>query len=168
MQICWQMPPFMARSRPVMRISPPKLGADVPGLPAFCKLRRKPRGCRCCLGPGHDWLSLCCTRHGRRTREASSSSRFLGRKVSLTAAVIVIAILREGMTTARMRRLREIVGVDRRTVECWRKWWAFCSPQHRSQVSRAAGALSLLSAATGGTYFVVSTCDVLIAGLWVS
>ena len=37
--------------------------------------------------------------------------------------VVLIAIMREGATAARMRQLCGLVGVDRRTVERWRKWW---------------------------------------------
>lgn len=88
------------------------------------KYPRKPRGRLCCLGPEHDWrLSFCCTRHGCRKRKTPPSLRFLGPKVYLAATIIVIAILREGATAARMRRLTELIGVDRRTVERWRGWW---------------------------------------------
>jgi hypothetical protein len=37
--------------------------------------------------------------------------------------VVLIAIMRDGATAGRMRRLSGLVGVDRRTVERWRKWW---------------------------------------------
>ena len=37
--------------------------------------------------------------------------------------VVLIAIMREGATAARMRQLSGLVGVDRRTVERWREWW---------------------------------------------
>jgi hypothetical protein len=50
------------------------------------------------------------------------SSRFLGRKVYLATMVVLIAIMREGATAARMRRLSGLLGVDRRTVERWRAW----------------------------------------------
>ncbi len=86
--------------------------------------RRKPRGRLCRLGPEHDWrFSLCCARHGCRTRKTPPSLRFLGPKVYLAATMMVIAILREGATATRMRRLTELVGVDRRSAERWRGWW---------------------------------------------
>ncbi len=36
---------------------------------------------------------------------------------------MLIAILREGATAARMRQLSELIGVNRGTVERWRAWW---------------------------------------------
>jgi len=49
--------------------------------------------------------------------------RFLGRKVYLAATIILAAVLDEGTTAARLQWLKEVVGVDRRTVERWRRWW---------------------------------------------
>ena len=37
--------------------------------------------------------------------------------------IVIIAILREGATAARMRRLAELIRLDRRTIERWRGWW---------------------------------------------
>jgi hypothetical protein len=91
------------------------------------------------LGPEHDLrFSLCCARHGCRTRKTPPSLRFLGRKVYLTATIILIAILREGATERRMRRLKEIVGVDRRTVARWRIWWRLISASPFWTGARAA------------------------------
>src|SRR5262249_61315686 len=39
------------------------------------------------------------------------------------ATIILISILREDATASRMRRLTELIGVDRRTIERWRRWW---------------------------------------------
>ena len=76
------------------------------------------------LGDEHDWrFSFCCAHDGCRTRKTPPSLRFLGRKVYLAAMVVLIAIMREGATAARMRQLSGLVGVDRRTVERWREWW---------------------------------------------
>ena len=86
--------------------------------------RRKPRGRPAGLGEEHDWrFSFCCARDGCRTRRTPPSLRFLGRKVYLAAIVVLIAIMREGATAARMRQLSELIGVNRRTVERWREWW---------------------------------------------
>jgi hypothetical protein len=85
---------------------------------------RKPRGRLGKLGPEHDLrFSLCCCRHGCRKRKTPPSLRFLGPKVYLAAAVILISILREGATASRMRRLTGLIHVDRQTVERWRRWW---------------------------------------------
>lgn len=76
------------------------------------------------MGPEHDLrLSLCCARHGCRKRRTPPSLRFLGPKVYLAATIVLISILRQGATASRMRRLRELIRVDRRTVERWRTWW---------------------------------------------
>ena len=85
---------------------------------------RKPRGRLRKLPPEHDLrLSLCCARQGCRKRNTPPSLRFLGRKVYLAATIILIAILREGATQSRMRRLIECIHVERKTVERWRTWW---------------------------------------------
>jgi len=51
-----------------------------------------------------------------------ASLGFLRPKVYLAATIILIAVLHEGGAT-RMRRLKELVGVDRRSLERWRRWW---------------------------------------------
>ena len=85
---------------------------------------RKPRGRPCRLGPEHDRrFSFCCAVDGCRSRATPPSLRFLGRKVYLAAIVVLVATLRHGVTTARLERLSQAVGVDRRTVERWRTWW---------------------------------------------
>jgi hypothetical protein len=85
---------------------------------------RKPRGGPAGLGPEADLrFSLCCAEDGCRTRHTPPSLRFLGRKVYLSAVVVVVSVMRHGATPARMRKLRELVGVSRRTVERWRVWW---------------------------------------------
>ena len=85
---------------------------------------RKPRGRGCKLGPEHDQrFSFCCAIDGCRSRETPASLRFLGRRVYVGAIVVLITILRHGATDARMERLSEVVSVDRRTVQRWRRWW---------------------------------------------
>jgi hypothetical protein len=85
---------------------------------------RKPRGRLCRLGPEHDRrFSFCCAVDGCRSRATPPSLRFLGCKVYLAAIVVLVAIMRHGVTTSRMGRLSQVIGVDRRTVERWRAWW---------------------------------------------
>jgi len=85
---------------------------------------RKPRGRPCRLGPEHDRrFSFCCAVDGCRSRATPPSLRFLGRKVYLAAIVVLVAILRHGVTASRMERLSQALGVDRRTVARWRRWW---------------------------------------------
>ena len=85
---------------------------------------RKPRGLRGRLSPEYGWRrSFCCARRDCRKRATPPSLRFLGRKVYLGAVVALISALRCGPTPARMRTLEELVGVSRRTVLRWRRWW---------------------------------------------
>jgi hypothetical protein len=51
------------------------------------------------------------------------SLRFLGRRVYLGAVVVLAAALRQGITPVRAGKLRELFGVDRRTLMRWRRWW---------------------------------------------
>ena len=85
---------------------------------------RKPRGGPAGIAPEADVrFSLCCAEDGCRTRHTPSSLRFLGRKVYLGAVVVIVSAMRHGATPARMRKLRDVLGVSRRTVERWRAWW---------------------------------------------
>jgi len=94
------------------------------GMLHSARYRRKPRGRPAGLGGEYDWrFSFCCARDGCRARRTPPSFRFLGRKVYFATMVVLIAIMREGATAARMRRLSGLLGVNRRTVERWRAWW---------------------------------------------
>jgi hypothetical protein len=85
---------------------------------------RKPRGVPAGLGAEHlRRFSLCCAQDGCRTRETPSSVRFLSRKVFLGAMVVLISAMQSGLNPARMKRLKGLVGVSRRTVLRWRDWW---------------------------------------------
>jgi len=85
---------------------------------------RKPRGSPDNVEEAYSWrFSFCCAREGCRRRCTPASFRFLGRKVFVAAVVVLISVLRDGATSKRMARLREIAGVSRRTVERWRQWW---------------------------------------------
>ncbi len=88
------------------------------------KPRGRPKTLACRLGPEHDKrFSFCCASDGCRSRETPASVRFLGRRVYVAAIVVLIAILQQGVTDARLERLSEVVSVDRRTVTRWRSWW---------------------------------------------
>jgi hypothetical protein len=85
---------------------------------------RKPRGVSADLGGRVERRrSFCCAEDGCRTRHTPPSLRFLGRKVYLGAVVVLVSAMRHGATPARIRKLREHLGVSRRTVERWRRWW---------------------------------------------
>jgi hypothetical protein len=49
--------------------------------------------------------------------------RFLGRKAYLGAVVVLATALRHGPTRTRAASLRELLGVDARTLARWRQWW---------------------------------------------
>lgn len=85
---------------------------------------RKPRGALCQLGRKEQTrLSLCCANRQCRSRVTPPSVRFLGRRVYLGAAVVLLSTMRHGVTGKRLARLRELYGVCPRTVQRWRKWW---------------------------------------------
>lgn len=86
--------------------------------------RRKPRGGPPGLGDEAERrCSFCCAEEDCRKRRTPPSLRFLGRKVYLGAVVVLVSAMRHGATPARMRELRDLMGVSRRTVERWRAWW---------------------------------------------
>jgi len=99
-------------------------GCSCGGVLHFARFRRKPRG-----GPPglvREVLvrqSLCCAREGCRRRSTPPSVLFLGRKVFFGVVVLLLPILREGLTAARFRRLEEALPVSRRTVLRWQRWW---------------------------------------------
>lgn len=67
--------------------------------------------------------SFCCAQEGCRKRTTPASFRFLGRRVYVGTVVVLVAALRHGATAERMAQLHAVVGVSRRTVERWRRWW---------------------------------------------
>jgi hypothetical protein len=52
-----------------------------------------------------------------------SSLRFLGPRVYLATVVTLVTAMQQGVTPARVQRLSEELGIDRRTLGRWRKWW---------------------------------------------
>lgn len=82
---------------------------------------RKPRGCsREVRGEHSSRLSFCCSQCRKRTTPASV--RFLGRRVYLGLAVVLVSAWPGGPTPA-AARLGTILGVSRHTVARWRQWW---------------------------------------------
>jgi transposase-like protein len=82
---------------------------------------RKPKAC-----PSevlHDYQSrwsFCC--HLCRRRCTPMSVRFLGRRVYVALAVVVLAVKRNKINAA-ITALVETLGVPERTVARWRQWW---------------------------------------------
>ena len=84
---------------------------------------RKPRGSPIGLD-GYDYrFSFCCDREGCRARVTPPSLRFLGRRVYLGAVVVLVSAMMHGLTAWRVAKLCRLLGVDRRTLERWRRWW---------------------------------------------
>ena len=79
----------------------------------------RPGSAKSTIGASAFAAHLTVAANARRRRRCGSS----GRKVYLATMVVLIAIMREGATAARMRHLYELLGVNRRTVERWRAWW---------------------------------------------
>ena len=84
---------------------------------------RKPRGPRDLPDEYRFRLSFCCAQDGCRKRATPPSVRFLGRKVYLGAVVILVSTMRQGPTPRRVRELRKLFGVGRRTICRWRDFW---------------------------------------------
>jgi hypothetical protein len=85
---------------------------------------RKPRGVPAGLGPEYaERFSFCCAVDGCRKRATPASFRFLGRKIYLITTVTLISVMLHGTTPSRLARLAPVPGLDRRTLERWRRWW---------------------------------------------
>jgi hypothetical protein len=67
-----------------------------------------------------------------------SSLCFLGAKVWLATVVTLATALQQGVTPWRAQRLSRELGIDRRTLGRWRRWWleTFAGP-FRRQVTAA-------------------------------
>jgi len=99
-------------------------GCKCSGCLHSARYRRKPRGVPEELEEEYSTRhSFCCAREGCRKRTTPPSFRFLSRRVYVSVVVVLVTALRHGATPARIAKLREIVGVSRRTVERWRQWW---------------------------------------------
>ena len=106
-------------------------------------------GCRSCGGPLHSaryprkpqprggtddngpsaWrFSFCCAREGCRRRTTPRSVRYLGRRVYLGAVVVLGTAMEAGITPARAQHLHNLLGVSRRTLQRWRRWWRTTLP----------------------------------------
>jgi len=82
---------------------------------------RKPRACLPEAQDDYDTrFSFCC--HRCRKRCTSMSVRFLGRRVYLGLAVVLVSARPAGESPAAARRVAGS-GVPIRTLERWRQWW---------------------------------------------
>jgi hypothetical protein len=49
--------------------------------------------------------------------------RFLGRRVYAGLVVVLVTVIIHGLKPARVRRIREGLQIDSRTLKRWRQWW---------------------------------------------
>lgn len=85
---------------------------------------RKPRGADG-LGDEYDVrVSFCCAVDGCRRRCTPPSVRFLGRKVYVGAVVVLASALARGPTKTSVTKLSTLLGITRRTLARWCRWWS--------------------------------------------
>jgi hypothetical protein len=68
--------------------------------------------------------SFCCAVEGCRRRRTPPSVRFLGRKVYLGAIVVLATALQHGPSRKSVTKLSALLGITRRTLVRWRRWWS--------------------------------------------
>jgi hypothetical protein len=99
-------------------------GCDCGGRLHSARYRRKPRGAAIDLGADYEWRhSFCCAADGCRRRVTPPSVRYLGRRVYLGVAVVVLSAMTHGLSPRRVAYLHEQLGVSVRTLRRWRQWW---------------------------------------------
>jgi hypothetical protein len=82
---------------------------------------RKPKACPKEVVCDFEWRwSFCCNLC--RKRSTPMSVRFLGRRVYVALAVVVLAVKRNKINVA-ITELVETLGIPERTVARWRQWW---------------------------------------------
>ncbi len=85
---------------------------------------RKPRGIPAELrGVAYRRHSFCCNLDGCRSRHTPQSVYYLGRRVYLGAVMLLATALRCEVSGSALRRLCEVFGVPRATLDRWRAWW---------------------------------------------
>lgn len=85
---------------------------------------RKPRGLPVGLDDEYrQRFSFCCAVQECRKRKTPTSLRFLGPRVYGATIIVLVSALRGSAKCVPMRRLQELVGVSRRTVTRWQRWW---------------------------------------------
>lgn len=111
---------------------------------------RKPRGGPPGLSPEFEKRrSFCCDLDGCRCRTTPPSLRFLGRRVYFGVVVVLVTAMAHGATPRRVAELRAQLGIDRRTLTRWRRWWREHFPasafwrEHRARFSPPVSAEGL-------------------------
>jgi hypothetical protein len=68
--------------------------------------------------------SFCCAVDGCRRRHTPASVCFLGRKVYAGAVVVLATALQHGPSKKSVTALSTLLGITRRTLVRWRRWWS--------------------------------------------
>jgi hypothetical protein len=101
-----------------------RAGCGCGGVLHSAHYERKPRGGPAGLAPENAVrFSFCCATEGCRRRTQPASLRFLGRKVYFAVVVLLVPVLREGLSAKRHERLGGVFPVSVRTVRRWRRFW---------------------------------------------
>jgi hypothetical protein len=98
---------------------------------------RKPRGGPPDIPDSYSLrLSLCCGRTGCRKRTLPPSVLFWERRVYWGAVLLVVVALRQGRTVGfTFRRLQELFGVTRPSLDRWRRYFREVFPQTRAWIT---------------------------------
>ena len=72
---------------------------------------------------GTDVIAFAAPKKIAGRRRTPESVRFLGRRVYAGLVVVLITVMIHGLKPERVRRIREALQVDSRTVKRWRQWW---------------------------------------------
>lgn len=120
---------FLRRMDVDLAESARSIGCPCGGVLHSARYRRKPRGGPASLSRECSVReSFCCSQDGCRRRSMPPSVLFLGRRVFFGVIVVLVPILREGLTPGRFRRLEKQLVVSRRTVRRWQRWWREMMP----------------------------------------
>ena len=97
---------------------------------------RKPRGLGFNRGEGFTRFSFCCGSEGCRRRSTPPSVRDFGSRVYASGCFLVVSALSGGCRAAAARKLRRRLGIDRRTLRRWRRWWREAFPRTPQWIAR--------------------------------
>ncbi len=100
---------------------------------------RKPRGLGFRQGEGFTRFSFCCGSEGCRRRSTPPSVRYFGSRVYASGCFLVVSALSGGCSAAAAHKLCMRLGIARRTLRRWRRWWREAFPRTPQWISRRGG-----------------------------
>ena len=95
---------------------------------------RKPRGCPVEIPRRYERrLSKCCGEEGCRRRSLPPSVLFMGRRVFWAPVILVVTTLRQQRSTGSgAKKLKELLGVSKETLERWMRFYREVFPASES------------------------------------